>query len=364
MENEQPIYEAKMIDFYNKTRSWVTTFLGVIVTVVAVAIIFIVSSLEGTKEIKASGSDSAKMLTQWREENSDKLYPEEKAEIIEYDNKEYYFIVESVDAETGDIEKWYFAYDGGIGYIFSDYKFYVLTGLTIFVSIIVSDINYSSTVRSVVAGAEFKRTLVHYQEKKEKIAKSSQYLPDYCNYKNKQAYEDAVRDIVEDSGLNFNEYKKGLIDVKKLEKWQQKKLLKIRKIKIRKMHTSDLLQEHGGTFSHVKTLLPQSMKEHKQRFLIKGIVQKIFSSALSGLTVGFGVIFGNWVLGLTYGLVILTSFVVAIFIATDYATNTLRNRFITKADFLVEFDNIKEKFIEKEPIKEYNEEKGANDNGD
>jgi len=89
-------------------------------------------------------------------------------------------------------------------------------------------------------------------------------------------------------------------------------------------------------------------KEHQRGFVFCVILQRVLTSALSGLTVAFGIVLGNWVLGITYGVSVFISFVSAIVIATDYVNTTLRNRFLAKADLLNEFDNIKEKFIPKE----------------
>jgi len=344
---QQTSAETKLITVYTKTRSWISSALGIIVTILGVGILFVVASLEGTKEVKASGSDNAKIMTIWREQNPSEQFPEEKAEIIEYKNREYYFVVDKYNDETGNIEQWYFAYDGGIDYIFGDYKFYVMTALTIVVAIIVADINYSSSLRVVMNSEAYLKTLGHYQKKKEAIEGVSQYIPDYCNYKNKQAYETARRDIIEDAGINFEVYNSGKVDISALEKWQIKTLNKIKGIKIKKIHTSDLLQEHGNGTSRIHAILPMSQKEHQRRFLISGAIQKMFTSALGGLTVGFGIVLGNWVLGLTYGLVIIMSFISSIVIATDFGTTTLRNRYLAKADLLNEFSNIKERFMPK-----------------
>ena len=53
------------------------------------------------------------------------------------------------------IDKWYFAYDGGMDYVFRDKKFYVLTALTIVISLYVSNINYVSTRRTVMGSGDF-----------------------------------------------------------------------------------------------------------------------------------------------------------------------------------------------------------------
>ena len=91
-----------------------------------------------------------------------------------------------------------------------------------------------------------------------------------------------------------------------------------------------------------------SQQEHRRLFFITGGVQKIISSALSGLVVAFGVVLGNWILGITYGLTVIMSFVSAIIIATDFVSTTLRNRYLAKADLLREFDNIKKMFEKKQ----------------
>lgn len=126
----------------------------------------------------------------------------------------------------------------------------------------------------------------------------------------------------------------------------EKVLGKIKKIKVKKIHSSDLLQEHTHVGVKV-TLLPMSQKEHQRMFTISGFIQKLISSALSGMVVAFGIVLGNWVLGITYGMVVVSSFISSIIVAGDFVSNTLRNRYIAKADYLNEFDNIKERFIEK-----------------
>ena len=132
-----------------------------------------------------------------------------------------------------------------------------------------------------------------------------------------------------------------------MERWQKKKLKKIRKIKVKRIKSSDLLQEQGFSSRKVR-ILPMSQTEHQRSFLIKGGIQKLFSSILGGFTIGFGVKLGNWQVGLVYGFTILAGYVTSVVIATDFANSVLRNRFIAKADLLNEFDNIKERFYKKE----------------
>jgi len=44
-------------------------------------------------------------------------------------------------------------------------------------------------------------------------------------------------------------------------------------------------------------------------------------------------------------LMIFMSWVSAVMTATDYVETKLKNRYIGKADYLIEFDNIKDKYI-------------------
>lgn len=164
--NVDSVNNSRVYEVLNKTRSWISSALGIIITVIGVAVIFVVASLEGTREINASKSDSGKLLNEWRASQEVIAgYPEELVDIVSYKDKEYYFVIDSL-SEENEIIKWHFAYDGGLEYVFSDYKFYILTALTIAIAMFVSSVNYISTVRSVKRTTEFMGTLKYYQEKR------------------------------------------------------------------------------------------------------------------------------------------------------------------------------------------------------
>jgi hypothetical protein len=350
--NNEIIKDSAFYTAYTKARSWISTFLGVILTVLGILVVFVVSSLEGTKEIKASNTVSANIMTVFREENPERVYPEQRVDIVNFEGREYYFVVVVDNPDTEQIDEWYFAYDGGLEYVFSDYKFYVLTSITSVISIYVAYINYITTTRSVMGTETFVKTLKHYQEKKQKIEKYTQYIPDFCLYKNKQAYEHVRRDIIEQAGISYDIYKQNetnSVFFKRLSKWQKKILKKETRIKVGKIYSSDLLQEHSaGGLDFKINLLPISQKQHQRTFIWGGMAQRILTSALGGLTVAFGVVLGNWVVGITYGISVFISFVSSVIVATDFVSTTLRNRFLAKADLLNEFDNIKDKFIVEE----------------
>jgi hypothetical protein len=338
---------SSTFDAFEKTKTFLSAWFGVILTVLAIVIIFVVAALEGAKEVRASNSDSGKLLNMWRESAQvQDGFPEEKVVIIEYRNREYYFIIEEVN-EQGDIVEWYWAYDGGIDYIFSDYKYYVLVSITFVFSIFVSSTNYNSTVEKAIGTEKFKNSLLYYQEQKTKVQDVTHLIPRFCVYKNKQTFEDEKRNVIEKADVNFEKFINNEIPKETLTKWQKKQIKKVKKIKIVRIQSSDLLQEKNFSNRKIR-ILAEGQAENRSKFLWKTAVSKLISTALSGLVAGFGVVIGNYVLGLVFGGIIVASAIGSIIAGADYGTNTLKNRFIGKGDLLIEFFNMKERFIQEE----------------
>ena len=212
-------------------------------------------------------------------------------------------------------------------------KFYVLTLLTIMISVYISNVNYTSTIRSVMSSTEFVETLkVLQKEKKMKLKSTHSTFRIIVITKINKRMKRLSETLFEDAGINYKAYMTEGFDKRSLEEWQIKRLEDIKKIKVKKIHASDLQEQ--GYISTTISMLPISQREHQKNFLISGIIQKTITSALSGMVVAFGVVLGNWFLGLTYGLTILISFISSVVIATDFVTTTLRNRYIAKADLL------------------------------
>lgn len=336
----------ELLNKFEKTKSFISAWFGVILTVLAMIVIFIVASLEGSRQIQASNSDSGMLLSQWRQETGQQEgFPEEYITVIEHDNRDYYFVIDERHFETGEILSWYWAYDGGIDYVFRDYRHYVLVSITFVFSIFVSLVNYNSTIEKATQTENFKKTLLYYKKRKDEVRGHTQYLPYFCKYKNQDAYQTEKQNIVESADLNFEDYLDDKINLNELEKWQRKRLKKIKKIKIKKLKANELLYETKYDGREVR-LLPQSQEEHRKSFIYKGSVTKFITSFMSGLVAGFGIILGNWVLGLVFAFAIVLSAIGAIISAADYATNTLKNRYIGKAEMLLEFDNTKHYYEE------------------
>lgn len=340
--------ESRFYQAYQAGRSWVIASLGVIITIVAIVLIFFISSLEGTSEIKAGNYKSGKILNVWREREGitdENVFPAVKSTIVEYGGREYYYI-EKRDPETGEVTDWYFAFEGGIQYVFSDYKYYVLTSIVAVIAVFVSYINYSSAVNSGKNADKFTKSLIYYKDAKANVRGFFHLIPMFCIDKNKERTNIAVRDIVEEAGLLYEDYVAGKVEKDKLEKWQNKILKKIKKIKIKRLHSTDLLQEKTKSGKTIR-MLPLGESENQRNFLIKISLQKVITIALSGIVVAFGVVLGNWTLGATYGFTVAMGAVTSTIAGSDYVYNVLRNRFITKADYLIEFNDVKEKYIEK-----------------
>lgn len=332
-------------DVYNKTRSWITASIGIIIAILCAGAMFIISSIEGTKEVKASSSVSGKILSEWRlEKGIETGFPEEKVDIMAYDGKEYYFVIDERDEETKEITKWHWAFDGGLGYVFKDYKFYVMTFISLVLSMFVASVNFTSTIRSLTKTNEFAKTLIYYQQQKDKAKPYTQYLSLFCIEKNKEAYDIAKRDIIEDAGILYVDYINNKYEYKMLMNWQKRKLRKIRKIKIDKLHSNDLLQEKAQSATKVQ-MLTVSQSKFQTKFMTSKFFKSVLNSAVGGLSFAFGLVIENWTVGLVYSLMIFMSWVSAVMTATDYVETKLKARYIGKADYLIEFDNIKDKYI-------------------
>lgn len=315
----------------------------------------------------ATKAQNGKLITKWQIEANDlgQIYPEEKTEIMKYkyqgQERDFYFVIDKF-SNDGKILKWHYAYDGSFAYIFGDYKFYVLTALSILIALLVSFVNYISTIQKAMKQSWFLKTLEYYKRKKDKVESYTQYIPDFCAYKNQQLYETAKRDIVESADISYKWYLENHGKGIKIAPWQTKILKKIQKIKIEKLHSSDLLQEDKKTTKKLK-MLPMGQAQHQRRFMFSGLFSKTITAFAGGLVIVFGVILTDWTVGLSYAFTVFLAYAAAVIIANEFAENTLRNRFIAKGDLLGEFDNMKDKFIQKEEsIKK--EEREENENGD
>lgn len=335
---------------YENVNSFWSKFMGVIITLGVAVAIFFIASLTIKSEIIASNLTGAKVLAQWREEQQVETFPVEYVDIVIYEEREYYFVVDTRNELTNEIEKWHFAFEGGFGYTFMQEKFMILTGITIMFSLFVAQINYSSASRKAMETLKFSQTMTHLQEQKKKVENITQYIPEFCSYKYKQRYEEMKQQIVRGANINYEYFISPKFDESKLAKWQRKRLKKIMKIKIIPLNPSDLLQEQGKVGKKYR-FLPMDIEQHRRHFFWSGGIQRILTSILSGFVMAFSIVIKEWQIGIAYSLTILSSAFSARYVATDFVLSTLRNRYLAKASYLSELFNLREMFINLEKIK-------------
>jgi len=328
----------------SKLKGWALSFVGIFIVLIAVGIMFIIASLEGTREIHASRNLGGKILQNWRVANDlgPNTYPEEMVERFVYNGKEYYFVVEEYDDSFVPV-KWYFAYEGEMKYVFGDWKFWALNVIALGLSIYIASTMFRSGVSSSQKSDKFKASQKYYSECKKRVENDTQYLSQYCSDKYEETYNDAVERIVKQAGIKYEDYKANEYVA---EKWQKKILKLIRKIRIEGISNADLLQDKVRRSQTKISLLPIDQARFERNYIIKTSLAKSFSIVASGLTVVFGFTIGNWQVGLSYAFIILSTAFSSYLVGIDYGMNELRLRFIGKGDLLIEFANAKQKYID------------------
>lgn len=379
MYNDKPAGQNSdelLVELYETGKSWLGRWMFIIVTFLAVSVVFFVSALEGTSEIKASKGTSGKIMTLWRNANGfdENQYPNEYVDTFHYNEKDYYFVIDSykkiqlvdelgvpvydiegkpIYVETSEILKWHWSYDGGLDYVFKDGKFYALSAVVFVVSMLVAVFNYNEGKNKAKKNDRYVGALKTFKESKEKVKQKTHLLPRYCKYKYTQTKQMLIDSVLDSAEVTLDEYKNYNKIKKNLRRWQKRRLNKIRKIKVERLDPSDILQDRDRSILKYK-MLAQSEKSHKFNFIIFGGIQRLVNVALTGLVVAFGVVLGNWFLGVSYGLTVLMSAFSGFGIGSDYVLNTLRARIIGKADYLNEFNNLIPMFeteVEKEKEK-------------
>lgn len=247
----------------------------------------------------------------------------------------------------------------------SDPWFWVVWGVIFFIAMGVILTTYKITKKEAKDQEKFVGTMMHYKAQKDKAMENIDLLPFFCDDKNKDMFSMLEREIVESADMLYDKFKADgyrkpftwwmwlwykIIrknppnDKIYLEKWQVKKLKAIKEIKIEKLRSRDLTQEYSFDKNKSYSFLPQDEKTNEKSFMVSGAVNRAlntFAFLLVG-SLGFSLI--GWVSALTNAIGILFAWVGAIITANDYVNNTLRNRFISKADLLQEFNSTVDKY--------------------
>lgn len=352
-QSNQEQYEEEKI--YDYTKSFINRFGAMFFIVLAVILIILVGSLTGFKEVKAKKSDSSRMLKDWREQN-ETLFPEEYIDIIKYDGKDYYFVIDKMD-DSGKIVSWHFAYDSDLTYVFKDSKYWILTVLTIGLSLSVYRMNAQSTLRKVQDSDGSQKTRMVYAKQKSEIMDDVEYLDYFLEDEFDEIYNRELRSITNVVNFEYDLYiKTPLKD--RVPKWynfktwrsmsdEEKiifKKLKIinkkrKKISIQKLRSQDVIQDNPNSKNKKIILLSDGADAYLSKKMRNKLFSQILMTLVSGLTVTFGIALGDWTVGIAYGFTIVSSGITAIIMTTDYARTTLRQRDVSRTNILKKYQN-------------------------
>lgn len=245
--------------------------------------------------------------------------------------------------------------------------FWVIWGVIFAIVVMVSNTNYNTSKRDTKEKPKFKGTMKYYSEQKTKAMENIELLPLFCQEKNEEIFAIIEQEIVESADLMYSKYKDGQYDKSKLEQWQLDKLAKIKDINIEKMRPTDLTQETGHNYKVKKySFLPPSEQEASKGRFRKQILNKILNTLVFSIVGSMTISIMGWVSGLTNIFGILVAWGTSILSGIDFVENTLRSRFIAKADFLLEFNNsiprlkLKKAKLDEERKKAINEEVNKN----
>lgn len=207
---------------------------------------------------------------------------------------------------------------------------------------------------------EWIATQQYYSKAKEDITHIRSYLPFYCDYKTNYEKRLIQREILENENLSIAKIDYYTEDKLTVEQW--KAVLEARKVKVIRLQAKDLVSERGKSKKNKDgNYLGKSEYEFdKENKLINALTKLLIPIVLTYLTLE-SLVFANILSGVLKVVIILFGAVYNMFINEEFTVNELRNRFINKADCLIEFkslyenDNSFKQKIELERIKDEKE---------
>lgn len=204
----------------------------------------------------------------------------------------------------------------------------------------------------------FKSTMEYYANAKQGIEHIRNYLPLYCDYKTNQEKKRIQREILDDENLQL--CKLDYYVQERLTEKQWECVLKARKVKVNRLQEKDLMSERGRSKKNKDSnyLGKSEFEFEKENQITNALTKLIIPIVLTYLSMEAFVL-TNVLSGAVKVIIILMGGIFTMLANEDFAVNELRNRFINKADNLMEFkslyDNdpvfknlIKEKIIEDE----------------
>ena len=188
---------------------------------------------------------------------------------------------------------------------------------------------------------EWIATQQYYSKAKEDITEIRSYLPFYCDYKTEYEKKTIQKEILENENLSIN--KLDYYTKEKLTDDQWKAVVNARKVKVIRLQAKDLVSERGKSRKNKDgNYLGKSEHEFdKENQVIGALTKLLIPIVLTYLSLE-SLIFANIISGVIKVVIILFGAIYNMFINEEFTTNELRNRFINKADCLIEFKSLYE----------------------
>lgn len=195
---------------------------------------------------------------------------------------------------------------------------------------------------------EFKATLEYYGKAKEEAEPYRRYLQAFCDYKNDEEKKRIQTEILAEENLFLDklfEYEED-----KCTKEQWKAIKRAKKVNPVKLVDKDLISERGRSKKIIySTYLGKKQSDfEKMNTISNALTKSIIPLALALVSVE-SILWQNLLVGTFKAILVLFMSLVNYFTNYEYTTNELRNRFINKADMLIEFKSLCiNNFFEKE----------------
>lgn len=195
---------------------------------------------------------------------------------------------------------------------------------------------------------EFKATLEYYGKAKEEAEPYRRYLQAFCDYKNDEEKKRIQTEILAEENLFLDklfEYEQD-----KCTKEQWKAIKRAKKVNPVKLVDKDLISERGRSKKIIySTYLGKKQSDfEKMNTISNALTKSIIPLALALVSVE-SILWQNLLVGTFKAILVLFMSLVNYFTNYEYTTNELRNRFINKADMLIEFKSLCiNNFFEKE----------------
>ena len=213
---------------------------------------------------------------------------------------------------------------------------------TIYISISLRNMGKKSGKES----ATFISALTYMSSSKKDIKEILYLLPRFCKYKNETTLEEVKMLFIEENGLSHDLWLKGYYNNDGIKETLTDKeldaLKEVTEIKITMLSPSGLLTEHSKSKSkHQDPLyLGVSELENTKKSTKMMAVTKLLLPLITGYMAVQVVLGQNLIWGAIQVGIILLMGITHYMEGEDYITSELKNRYLGKANFLIEFKNL------------------------